>query len=668
MSKKGKIISVIGAQPATGNSTIALMLGRYLLSQKSAASVFIDPGSTPPLFFPFQPPTASAIRSFRQLLPYTDQLDLKTIENFFASSPEGLRYVPLTESPNPKPDGNESLRLIKTLRPFFDYLIVDWGSSLGEAPLALLEMSDLILFTSSLENSSVAALQKVEKSLLSRHFPLHTSKVILNQTAETQPHLSDFTNWTSAFSFLGTLPFQGGNFKKTLGGKEPAAFLKNQGAGPLFKAVETCLESGILLPLATPTSSEHFERVHRLHQKLLETLRTGGHLDSSPNGGILKRELLEPKAREILDRLIQEFKIPTREQTQTLMNETIDLCFGFGPLEPLLQSAEITEIMVNGPGHVFVEKEGRLEKTDIRFINDQQLLTIIERILAPIGRRIDESQPYVDGRLPDGSRINAVIAPLSLSGPVLTIRKFSKQKLQAADLVRFGSLTQEAADFLNACVRARKNIVVSGGTGSGKTTLLNVLSTFIPDDERIVTIEDSAELQLAQAHVVRLEGRPANLEGKGQVTIRDLVINALRMRPDRIIVGEVRGSEALDMLQAMNTGHDGSLTTGHANSPRDMLARLETMCLFTGLSLPLRAIREQIARAVHLVVQQSRLPNGRRAVTRITEIQGMEGDVILLQDLFAREDGGGLVRKSFAPKFIPDLEAQGYHWPGHTAK
>jgi pilus assembly protein CpaF len=668
LSKKGKIISALGAQSATGNSSIALLLGRYLLHPKAATCAFIDPGSAPPSFFPFAPPHSPALRSFRQLLPYADQLNVKTIEHFFGASPEGLRYIPHAESPQPKPDENETIRLLRTLQPFFDYLIVDWKSSSNEIPLALLEMSDLSLLTSSLENSSVIALQKMEKSLLSHHFPLQASKVLFVQTTHNQPLLTDFSNWTSSLSFLGTLPFQGENFKTVLGGQYPPDFTNSQGVSSLLKAIGAFLEKGGSIPLSPAPSSHPTERVHLLHQKLLETLRTGGHLDASSGNGVLKRDLLEPKAREILERLIQEFKIPSREQIQNLMAETLDLCFGLGPLEPLLQDNEITEIMVNGPDHIFIEKEGRLEKTGVRFMNDQQLLTIIERILAPIGRRIDESQPYVDGRLPDGSRINAVIPPLSLDGPLLTIRKFSKKKLEASDLIRYGSLTQEASDFLSASVRARKNIVVSGGTGSGKTTLLNVLSTFIPDHERIVTIEDSAELQLSQVHVVRLEGRPANLEGKGQVTIRDLVINALRMRPDRIIVGEVRGSEALDMLQAMNTGHDGSLTTGHANSPRDMLARLETMCLFTGLNLPIRAIREQIARAVHLVIQQSRLPNGKRSVTRISEIQGMEGDVILLQDLFVKEDGEGLVRKSFAPKFIPDLEAVGYQWPGHAAK
>ncbi len=382
------------------------------------------------------------------------------------------------------------------------------------------------------------------------------------------------------------------------------------------------------------------------------------------------RARLEPRAKEILNQLLSETSHRSRETRQKIVEDVLDLAFGLGPLQPLLQNEGITEIMVNGPSRVYVEKKGQLELTSTHFLDDLQLRTVIERILAPIGRRIDESQPYVDGRLSDGSRVNAVIPPLSLNGPVLTIRKFSKKKLVAEDLIRFGSLTREAADFLGACVKARKNIVVSGGTGSGKTTLLNVLSNFIPENERIVTIEDSAELKLSQDHAVRLEARPANLEGKGQVSIRDLVINALRMRPDRIVVGEVRGAEALDMLQAMNTGHDGSLTTGHANSPRDILSRLETMCLFAGLDLPLKAIREQIARAVHLVVQQSRLPGGKRSVTHITALQGMEGDVVMLQDLFTYSEGEGLVRGNFAPAFIVDLNRVGYQWPGHgtTAK
>ena len=303
-------------------------------------------------------------------------------------------------------------------------------------------------------------------------------------------------------------------------------------------------------------------------------------------------------------------------------------------MEPLLKDPTITEIMVNGPKDVFVEREGKLLLSDTRFYDDAHLMSIIERILAPLGRRVDESSPLVDARLSDGSRVNIIIPPLSLVGPAVTIRKFSQKALGVDDLVQFGTLDEKMAVFLEACVKARLNVLVSGGTGSGKTTTLNVLSSFIPATERIVTIEDAAELRLQQRHVVTLEARPANIEGTGAVTIRDLVRNALRMRPDRIIVGEVRTGEALDMLQAMNTGHDGSLTTAHANSPRDVLSRLETMTLMAGMELPVRAVRTQVASAIDLIIQQSRIKDGSRKITHITEVQGMEGDTIILQDLF----------------------------------
>ncbi len=314
-----------------------------------------------------------------------------------------------------------------------------------------------------------------------------------------------------------------------------------------------------------------------------------------------------------------------------------DICnelLGLGPLEPLLQNDSITEIMVNGPNQIFIEQKGKLKLTNVHFYDNAHLMSIIERILTPLGRRVDESSPLVDARLADGSRVNIIIPPLALVGPTVTIRKFSKNALSINDLVGFGTLSDDMATFLNACVRARLNILVSGGTGSGKTTTLNVLSSFIPETDRIVTIEDAAELRLQQTHVVTLESRPANLEGNGAITIRDLVKNALRMRPDRIIVGEVRAGEALDMLQAMNTGHDGSLTTAHANTPRDVLSRLETMVLMAGMELPVRAVRTQVSSAIDLILQQSRIRDGSRKITYITEVQGMEGDTIILQDLF----------------------------------
>jgi pilus assembly protein CpaF len=361
----------------------------------------------------------------------------------------------------------------------------------------------------------------------------------------------------------------------------------------------------------------------------------------------------------------------TRAERVRMLEQITDEILGLGPLEPLLRDETVTEVMVNGPQQVYIEREGRLELTNVTFQNDEHVMKIIQRIIAPIGRRVDESSPMVDARLADGSRVNAIIPPLSLVGPVITIRKFSATPFTVEDLVRFGTATPEMFEFLEACVQARLNIFVSGGTGSGKTTMLNILSSFIPDDERIVTIEDAAELQLRQEHVVTLEARPSNIEGKGAIPIRELVRNALRMRPDRIIVGECRSAEALDMLQAMNTGHDGSMSTGHANAPRDMLSRLETMVLMAGMDLPLRAIREQISSAVDLIVHQNRLKDGSRKITNITEVQGMEGDVIVMQDIFVFEQTGvsegkiqGRLRPTgIRPKFVEKFETSGIHLP-----
>ncbi|HUG48943.1 MAG TPA: CpaF family protein [Candidatus Limnocylindria bacterium] len=381
----------------------------------------------------------------------------------------------------------------------------------------------------------------------------------------------------------------------------------------------------------------------------------------------VRREIEEAFSRALDD----EGLALTRAERARMLEQITDEIVGLGPLEPLLRDESITEVMVNGPRQVYIERDGKLEMTNIAFQNDEHVLRIIDRIIAPIGRRIDESSPMVDARLVDGSRVNAIIPPLSLVGPVLTIRKFSASPFTTEDLIRFGTATPEMFDFLRACVEARLNIFVSGGTGSGKTTFLNVLSSFIPNDERIVTIEDAAELQLRQEHVVTLESRPPNIEGKGAIPIRELVRNALRMRPDRIIVGECRSGEALDMLQAMNTGHDGSMSTGHANTPRDMLARLETMVLMAGVELPLRAIREQIASGVDLIVHQNRLKDGARKVVNITEVQGMEGDVIVMQDVFVFEQTGvidgkvqGRLRPTgVRPRFTEKFEALGIHLP-----
>lgn len=353
------------------------------------------------------------------------------------------------------------------------------------------------------------------------------------------------------------------------------------------------------------------------------------------------REAVQAQIVAMLDdALAQDGIQPARVDYMRILDSISNEVLGFGPIQPLLDDETCTEVMVNGYDQVFIERFGKLTMTDVSFDDENHVMRVIDKIVAPLGRRVDESSPMVDARLPDGSRVNAIIPPLSLIGPILTIRRFPKQPLTADDLVRLGSLTHDMGAFLSAAVRAKVNVVVSGGTGSGKTTLLNALSSFIPTDERIVTIEDAAELQLVQKHVVTLESRPSNIDGRGEVTIRDLVRNSLRMRPDRIIVGEVRSGEALDMLQAMNTGHDGSLTTVHANSPRETLSRLETMVLMAGMDLPVRAIRDQIGKAIHLVVQQDRLQDGTRKVVAISEIHGLEGDTIVLEDIFRYEQTG----------------------------
>jgi pilus assembly protein CpaF len=440
------------------------------------------------------------------------------------------------------------------------------------------------------------------------------------------------------------------------------SLLKRIGATPGEAAATPAARpgGGIAAPRAPATREDDtFNEIKlRVQNRLINELDP--KLDLSNKARV--RRQVEEAFQAILD---GESIVLTRSERQRMFESIEADIIGLGPLEQLLADAEISEIMVNGPKQIYIEKRGKLIKTDVTFSNDEHVLRIIDRIVAPLGRRVDESSPMVDARLPDGSRVNAIIRPLALNGPTITIRKFRKDKLTIHDLVRFGSMSQDMADFLGACVKARTNIVVSGGTGSGKTTLLNVLSNFIPEDERIITVENAAELQLQQDHVVSLESRPPNVEGRGEVTIRDLVINSLRMRPERIIVGECRGGETLDMLQAMNTGHDGSMTTIHANSPRDAVGRIETMCLMAGMDLPARAIREQIASAVQLFVQQSRLKDGSRKVTQITEVSGMEGDVVVMQDIFVFEQTGldergrivGQLRPTgVRPKFIEKFE------------
>jgi len=425
-------------------------------------------------------------------------------------------------------------------------------------------------------------------------------------------------------------------------------------------------------PLRVSTSGGHESdqtRTMVLRQKVQERL-----IDTiDPRADTNNQSMIQRQVDEILSGVLDgEGMVLGRGERARLLEVILHDITGLGPLEDLLAEPDVSEIMVNGPKQIYVERKGKLESVSTTFLNDDHALRIIDRIIAPLGRRVDEMSPMVDARLKDGSRVNVIIRPISLLGPVITIRKFAKERITIDDLVRFGTVTPNMVDLLDACIKVRLNVVVAGGTGSGKTTTLNILSGFIPDDERIVTVENAAELQLRQDHVVTLESRPPSVEGTGEVTMMDLIINSLRMRPDRVIVGECRGGETLAMLQAMNTGHDGSLTTLHANTPRDAIARIETMCLMAGMDLPIRAIREQASSAVDLIVQQSRLKDGSRKITHITEVMGMEGDTVQLQDLFVFEQTGidargkivGQLRATgVRPRFAEKFEASGIFLP-----
>ena len=452
---------------------------------------------------------------------------------------------------------------------------------------------------------------------------------------------------------------QGNNNNSNGGSTPPSGSGVNPPTTPNIQATRRVVAPSI------PTAQDTYQDLKaRVQGKLISGL--------DPTSDPSKVAEVRRTIQELFEQILSEENIVLSRPERARMFEQIAAeILGLGPLQTLLEDDTITEIVVNGAKNIYVERGGRIYRAPVTFESNDHVMRIIERIVSPLGRRIDESSPYVDARLMDGSRVNAVIPPISLVGPVLTIRKFARKPITVEQLIQFGSLTPEAVEFLKACVNSRVNIIVSGGTGSGKTTLLNVLSGFIPGDERIVTIENAAELQLRQEHVVTLESRPMNIEGRGEITIRQLVINALRMRPDRIIVGECRGDEALDMLQAMNTGHDGSMTTAHSNTPRDTLSRLETMVMMAGMELPVRAIREQVSSAIDLVVHQERMRDGSRKVVNITEVSGMEGDVITTTDLFVFEQVGyennkiiGRLRPTgLRPKFMDKIEASGIHLP-----
>lgn len=612
------------------------------------------------------------------------QFDRNTIRGFFPVSASGVEVATLAESEARAMEvtSQQIMRALELFRGAFAYVIVDGLTGWDHLATEVLDACDRILVVASPDLAGLKHLRRDTLRYQDLKFPAAKFGLLLNRA--DLPHAlpaQDLEKALPGYRVLGSLPFEP---HATEALNQHADLFSLFPHAPFAKAVKTLAgqlgvagQSRSAGPVGTEGETDQAGRSQidrlavkeRIHALLLENPEIK-HLASETSRAAAGQAFLREKVEGVVTGLMSQEapELSDREEREKMVREVVDEALGLGPLEDLLRDETVTEIMVNGKDNIYLERAGRLEASDKHFVSEKQLMTVIERIVAPLGRRIDESQPYVDARLADGSRVNAVIPPLALTGPTLTIRKFSRHRLRIEDLIRFGSLTRELAAFLGACVRGRKNIVISGGTGSGKTTLLNVVAGFIPEQERIITVEDAAELNLPQPHVVTLEARPANIEGKGAISIRDLVRNCLRMRPDRIVVGECRGGEALDMLQAMNTGHDGSLTTAHANSPQDTISRLETMVLMSGMDLPVRAIREQIAGAVDLVVQQSRMQDGSRRVTQISEVTGLKDGVITLKDVFVYKQTGvnknGEVTGEFrptghVPEFVKDFVARG---------
>ena len=720
-----KIISIVGSRDGVGKTTFATNVAISFLRETRGRVLLIDLdqnfcGDCRQLL------GLPDAKTLVDLAPNLERLDPNLLRGIPTPHPgSGLQLLQYYRNRDDMAKLSPDLfaKALDGLSPIFDYIIIDGGTVLNNVLVKGLERSSIIFIMATADLMVLNQTRVFIDSLQKLHFPKEMLKVILNAyeqrnaiplemvTQKLQRQILTTVVRDDALAREGTLnaaPFVLSQPRSVLT-KNYDDFVKNlverkfleQMSGlvkPRGVQVDEANAGGMMssaglvgdknLPASQQQKGAKGRRTRALdpateargaikraiHKRLIEVLdlkKLDQELKHNEDRNRILRERTEKAVITILDE--EGAHITSRDERGRITKEVLDEALGLGPLEDLLSEEAVSEIMVCGKDMVYVERGGRLTMTDITFTDDSQLLGVIERIVAPLGRRIDEKSPMVDARLKDGSRVNAIIPPLAIDGAALTIRKFSKDPLQVKDLVKFGSMTDEIADFLRACVEAHLNCLISGGTGSGKTTLLNVLSSFIPSHERIITVEDSAELQLHQPHVVRLETRPANIEGEGEITIRDLVKNTLRMRPDRIVVGECRGAEALDMLQAMNTGHDGSLTTIHSNSPRDCIARLETLVMFAGLDLPSKAIREQIAAAIHVIVQQSRLNDGSRKITAISEVTGMEGQTITLQDIFIyKQTGvnpdtkkaiGKFIPTGFIPKFVETLEAKGIKIP-----
>ncbi|MHB9155422.1 MAG: ATPase, T2SS/T4P/T4SS family [Endomicrobiales bacterium] len=628
-------------------------------------------------------------RTLAEVLPLLPRLDGHLMKGYLPEI-SGIPLLGEGEKGGKLPaDPAQCGQLLKATAEAYPFTVVIAPREPDGCLESVIEHSDIILFTLMPHLLSVQAAASFLTTLTSWHFPLSMVKPVLLHKRSDASLTKEDVKERLGIEVFSELAYEPDLIISSVNKGTPAVlsqprsafsagintlarrFLENKAFEGIDKSERARLQTEEIETELPPVAARDEGRYSRLketvHRRLIAELDLK-KLDLKNLAGCPSGNSARNRAKEVIQGLIaEEGQDLTREERGRFVDELLDEALGLGCLENLLKDPGITEIMVNGPNNIYVERAGKIEMTGSRFTSLTQLLTVIDRIVSPLGRRVDESSPLVDARLADGSRVNAVISPVSLIGPCVTIRKFAQKKLTVDDLVRFGALKRQMGEFLGICVRLRKNIIISGGTGSGKTTLLNIISSFIPDDERIVTIEDSAELKLPQAHVVRLESRPASIEGTGEIPIRRLVINALRMRPDRIVVGECRGGETLDMLQAMNTGHDGSLTTVHANSPRDAVSRIATMVMMAGMELPEKAIREQIAAAVQVIVQLSRMSDGSRKVIDISEVRGIRNDALELAPLFKFEQTGvadGKVSGRFAatglaPSFIGEVETHG---------
>ena len=636
-------------------------------------------------------------KNMKELSEFNGAIDPKTVNGFVGMHKMGVHYIGMP-SDAAEADSINVDALGKPLKAFtnlYPVTIIDAGSDLNELALKALENATLIFAVVSPDLLAVNQTKRLYSNLVTMLFPKDMIQVIVNGFKKGHPVSADVIGKQIGKPVFGVVAKDDQSCARGLSTSSPVyVFAKNspfsQGVTEVVRKIKQKNILNVLEKLKKPEGVEvkkgggaeaaaggkgrnpWLDLKSRIHRSLVEEMDMKKQDDNDPKAKIILREKTKKLVVELLGKEDTKGILNTREDMNQIVKEILDEALGLGPLEDMLADKTISEIMVVGPTKIYYEQSGKNKKSDVIFTNDRQVLNVIERIVAPIGRRIDEKTPYCDARLADGSRVHAIIPPCALDGGTITIRKFPENRLTYKDLVGFGSMTMNMADFLRISVEAHRNIVVSGGTGSGKTTLINMLGGFIPSNERIITCEDSAELDFPQDHVVRLETKPPSLEGDGEVDIRCLVKQTLRMKPDRIVVGECRGGETLDMLQAMNTGHDGSMTTVHSNTPRDSMSRLETLVQYAGTGISPKAIKEMIASAVHMVVQQSRLEDGSRKVMNITEIGGMQGEVITLQDIFMyKQEGinkqgkitGKFMATGFIPKFIETLEKKGYKVP-----